>query len=94
MPTPCDRCRLYAHSSFLVCAVHPAGPMADPCPDLEELSPEQRVELGAGYYSGDWLPMPTGQIMDEASWVAFLETEDAWLDFWTAEDLPTECDRY
>lgn len=89
----CDRCRLFAHSPYLICAVHPAGPTTNPCPDFEALSPEQRVELKAGYYSGDWLPIPTGEVMDEGSWLAFCETEDRLLDFWTAEDLPTECDR-
>lgn len=30
----CDRCLLYSHNSFLVCAVHPAGPVGDTCLDF------------------------------------------------------------
>lgn len=30
----CARCLLYSHNSFLVCAVHPAGPTGDSCLDF------------------------------------------------------------
>jgi len=31
----CDRCRLYSQTSYLVCAVHPYGPVGDYCQDFE-----------------------------------------------------------
>lgn len=31
----CDRCNYYAHSKYLVCAVHPSGIDGNYCPDFE-----------------------------------------------------------
>lgn len=30
----CDRCLLYSHNPFLLCAVHPTGPKGDNCLDF------------------------------------------------------------
>lgn len=32
----CSSCRFNAHNYYLVCAVHPAGPNGDTCPDFEK----------------------------------------------------------
>jgi hypothetical protein len=31
----CDRCNFYAHTTYLVCAVHPSGVDYDTCHDFE-----------------------------------------------------------
>lgn len=45
----CRTCRFNAHSPYLVCAVHPAGPEVNPCPDYEgcvySTEPELPAEL-------------------------------------------------
>lgn len=35
----CDRCQLYAHTPYLVCAVHPTGVESDRCPDFRPVPP-------------------------------------------------------
>jgi hypothetical protein len=42
----CDRCDFFAHSPYLVCALHPAGPEEQPCRDFEsaELWQTERPE--------------------------------------------------
>lgn len=44
--TDCDRCRFYAYSHLLVCAVHPRGATSGTCPDFSPGSehPRQRLE--------------------------------------------------
>jgi hypothetical protein len=37
----CNRCLLYAHSSYLVCAVHPGGVTTETCPDFR---PDPKAE--------------------------------------------------
>jgi len=58
----CDRCLLYAHNPHLVCAVHPAGPNADTCPDFRENPDAEPDELwepeGASYYNGELILQP------------------------------------
>jgi hypothetical protein len=53
----CDRCLLNAHSTFLVCAVHPSGPDEEFCIDFQEDpkgEPEELWEpIGASYYNGE-----------------------------------------
>lgn len=53
----CDRCLLYAHSPYLVCALHPTGVAEDSCLDYR-LDPNIEVEEqwepeGASYYNGE-----------------------------------------
>ena len=58
----CDRCLLYARNPHLVCAVHPAGPNADTCPDFREDPNTASEELwepeGASYYNGELILQP------------------------------------
>lgn len=63
----CDRCSYYAHSPFLVCAVHPLG-VKQSCLDFEtaELwqpeSLQDYPQLGLEEY--DWHPIFTGRCPD------------------------------
>jgi hypothetical protein len=61
----CDRCQRYAHSSYLVCSVHPSGVTGDRCldfaidptlADLEEL--QQWEPVGANYYNSELVVQP------------------------------------
>ncbi len=58
----CDRCILYARDPHLVCAVHPAGPNTDTCPDFREDPNTASEELwepeGASYYNGELILQP------------------------------------
>ena len=58
----CDRCLLYAHNPHLICAVHPAGPDADTCPDFRADPNTPSEELwepeGASYYNGELILQP------------------------------------
>ena len=58
----CDRCLLYARNPHLVCAVHPAGPNTDTCPDFRENPNTEPDELwepeGASYYNGELILQP------------------------------------
>ncbi len=58
----CDRCLLFARNPHLVCAVHPTGPNADTCPDLQENPNAPLEELwepeGASYYNGELILQP------------------------------------
>ena len=38
----CHRCQFYAHSPYLVCAVHPSGADSDRCLDFRPSSPLER----------------------------------------------------
>lgn len=54
----CDRCLSYAHSSYLVCAIHPTGPDLDSCPDfqVDEVQEPEELWSPAGYtYVNDQL---------------------------------------
>jgi hypothetical protein len=63
--TSCDRCSFYAHSPFLVCAVHPYGPPSNPCPDFEsaDLWQPENIEDFGEQQMGDlwWHPLFTGR---------------------------------
>ena len=59
----CDRCRLYAHSPYLVCSIHPTGPENDTCTDFETM--DVRQPLSGGYYAGDWIPQPFPTLQPE-----------------------------
>jgi hypothetical protein len=51
----CKRCQRfsgYCGSEFLVCAVHPLGPVEIPCPDFAEVT-ENCAPVGAAYYNGE-----------------------------------------
>jgi hypothetical protein len=39
----CDRCLLYAHNPYLICAVHPSGVESDRCFDFQ-LDPNAKQE--------------------------------------------------
>ncbi len=52
----CDRCLLYAHNPFLVCAVHPSGPSDRSCLDYrEDPNAEELWEPEGARYVGDEL---------------------------------------
>ena len=49
----CHRCQRfsgYCSTEFLVCGIHPSGPVETPCPDFAEVS-EQFEPLGGAYYN-------------------------------------------
>jgi hypothetical protein len=60
----CDRCSFFAHTSLLVCAIHPYGPESAYCrdfdsaelwhpEDVQQFDPEMQTEW-------DWHPLFTG----------------------------------
>ncbi|MFN3926731.1 MAG: hypothetical protein ACK4QL_05285 [Pseudanabaenaceae cyanobacterium] len=61
----CNNCDFYAHSPFLVCALHPAGPETVPCPDFESAElwqpecPEDFLDQQLGDFF--WHPLFTGR---------------------------------
>jgi hypothetical protein len=63
----CDRCRYYAHSPYLICAIHPFG-VTKSCRDFETAElwqPESlRDYLGLGMEEYDWHPIFTGSCPD------------------------------
>ena len=56
----CDRCQYFANSPYIVCSLHPCGPVDDVCEDFTgvESAVAVRQPLGGGYYTGDWIPQP------------------------------------
>jgi|YNPMSStandDraft_2_1061718.scaffolds.fasta_scaffold13392_2 rubrerythrin len=64
----CDRCDFFAHSPYLVCALHPAGPEEQPCRDFEsaELWQTERPEDYRDQHMEDffWHPLFTGRCPD------------------------------
>ena len=55
----CDRCRYFANSPYIVCSLHPGGPVGDACEDFSAIADlPKRQPLGGGYYAGDWVPQP------------------------------------
>lgn len=58
----CDRCQYFANSPYMVCGIHPCGPMGGTCKDFSTIAEyseaEARQPLGGGYYAGDWIPQP------------------------------------
>lgn len=68
----CDRCRYYAHSSYLVCAIHPYGPGKSArdygCIDFETAELWQPESLrdypDLGMEEYDWHPIFTGKCPD------------------------------
>lgn len=69
----CDRCRFYAHSPHLVCALHPAGPAVHACPDFEPALVDE-LSLQSWVYASSWLPLPMTQT-----------SRDDWMSFWITE---------
>jgi hypothetical protein len=58
----CESCLLYAHSPYLVCAIHPTGVSGDSCLDYRQ-DPNAEVEElwepeGASYYNGELIVQP------------------------------------
>lgn len=56
MSVPCHQCDYFSGflaEGFIVCAIHPSGPVQDPCPDFVEVV-EDWKPLGA-IYEGDEL---------------------------------------
>jgi len=53
----CARCLLCAHDPHLICAVHPAGPEGDSCPDFRPVSnaESRRFEDFLGLQTGEEL---------------------------------------
>ncbi|MEP0754939.1 hypothetical protein NDA03_22235 [Trichocoleus sp. Lan] len=58
----CDRCLLYAHNPYFICAVHPSGVENDTCPNFipdPNAEPEELWEPeGASYYNGELMKQP------------------------------------
>ncbi len=61
----CDRCDFFAHSPYLVCALHPKGPLEHPCRDFEsaELWQTELPEDFCDQHMEDflWHPLFTGR---------------------------------
>ncbi len=61
-PGRSHRCLLYARNPHLICAVHPAGPNTDTCPDFRENPNTASEDLwepeGASYYNGELILQP------------------------------------
>ena len=59
----CERCRFYAHSHFLVCALHPDGVGTNSCPDFEsaELWEPEDINAYQVLQEYDWHPLFTGR---------------------------------
>lgn len=59
----CDQCVLYAHSPFLICAVHPTGVEGNACYDFRSNPApsdlEQWEPVGASYYNGELILSPS-----------------------------------
>ncbi|MBD2418242.1 hypothetical protein H6G54_11110 [Anabaena cylindrica FACHB-243] len=53
----CDRCLLYAHNPYIICAVHPSGVTGDSCIDFREDSNVEELWqlVGARYINNDEL---------------------------------------
>jgi hypothetical protein len=64
----CDRCKLFSHTKYLVCAVHPAGPEGKYCRDFEtaELWELEDPKNYKDYNFKDlmWHPLFTGRCPD------------------------------
>jgi predicted RNA-binding Zn-ribbon protein involved in translation (DUF1610 family) len=74
-PDDCHRCQRfsgYCGSGFLVCAVHPTGPVETPCPDFAEVT-EPFEPLGGAYYCGELVLQPT-HYLTTAERLEILET--------------------
>jgi hypothetical protein len=84
----CDRCQLYAHSPYTVCAVHPFGINGNSCLDfcqdpnaeLEELWEPKgaryidlELVLERSYYNGEEIRQPQQRLTLEEQW-QILET--------------------
>jgi hypothetical protein len=58
--TECQHCQRfcgYCGTEFLVCGIHPTGPVDSPCPDFAEVT-EQFEPLGGAYYCGELVLQP------------------------------------
>jgi hypothetical protein len=79
----CDRCQLYAHSPYTVCAVHPFGINGNSCLDFREdpnVEPEELWEpegakyidlelvLEHSYYNGEEIRQPQQRLTLEEQW--------------------------
>ena len=72
----CDRCLLYAHNPYIVCAVHPFGVENDTCLDFTPDPNAKPLELEeperASYYNGElilqpkqrWTPLQQLELLD------------------------------
>ena len=57
----CHQCQFYAHSVYLICAIHPNGPKSDRCGDfLNDPSVEHPLEHppSGSWYGGDLVVTP------------------------------------
>ncbi len=64
MSSECDRCSYYAHSRYVVCALHPAGPTRPHCPDFDSAElwePEDPAIYGEWVKEMLWHPLFTGR---------------------------------
>ena len=69
----CDRCILYAHTPYLICALHPTGVSGDSCLDYRR-DPNAEVEElwepeGASYYNGELIVQPQRRSSEEQLWL-------------------------
>ena len=73
---PCRSCRFNARSSYLVCAVHPAGPEQRRCPDFEARAAQRPSDSS-----------PQAPAI-EPDWMRFWgPSAEEWLALWEPEDL-------
>ena len=68
----CQRFSGYCGSQYLVCGIHPTGPIETPCPDFAEVT-EQFEPLGGAYYDGEFVLQPT-HYLTTAERLEILET--------------------
>ncbi|WP_346293953.1 hypothetical protein [Sphaerothrix gracilis] len=79
----CDRCHFYAHSTYLVCALHPSGPERETCLDFRQTNQPVQPEDdplswydveeswqpdGAAFYNGELILQPEQRLSLAERW--------------------------
>lgn len=54
----CDRCQFYAHTPYLICAMHPTGVEGERCPDFRPIPPDwaKPDDDPLSWYGDEWQP--------------------------------------
>ena len=68
----CERCLLYAHNPYLVCAVNPSGVTENYCLDFRQdpnfIEEEQWAPEGYSFYNGELIPNRPARLTREEQW--------------------------
>jgi hypothetical protein len=70
----CDRCQRYSHSPYLVCAIHPSGPVGESCLDFAPVVGALNTDddlwqpVGASTYAGELVPDVSHYLTTEERW--------------------------